>query len=223
MPPYVVQQGDTLESIALAKRLEGWEKIYDHPDNRWFKDRCEASPPQRNPHILYPGECFEVPSKVLAEARRPIDQTNQFVVPKPLTTKLKLVLEIDGLEDFEWELTAPLGGKLTPHTGKAGPDGLIEAEVDVGAQNATLKVGARTWNLKIAHLNPLDAQVRDQGVSGVQGRLLNLGYAPGPIDGILGELTRAAIRAFQRDHPPLAVDGICGPQTSRKLTERHGC
>jgi hypothetical protein len=40
----------------------------------------------------------------------------------------------------------------------------------------------------------------------IQGFLQQLGYNPGPIDGVLGERTRTAIRAFQRDHN-LRVDG----------------
>ena len=42
-------------------------------------------------------------------------------------------------------------------------------------------------------------------VSGTQSGLRELGYDPGPIDGILGPRTRAAIRAYQKDHR-LAVD-----------------
>ncbi len=37
-------------------------------------------------------------------------------------------------------------------------------------------------------------------VAGTQSGLKDLGYDPGPVDGILGPRTRAAIRAFQKDH-----------------------
>ncbi len=37
-------------------------------------------------------------------------------------------------------------------------------------------------------------------VAGTQSGLKDLGYYPGPVDGILGPRTRAAIRAFQKDH-----------------------
>ncbi len=42
-------------------------------------------------------------------------------------------------------------------------------------------------------------------VAGTQSGLRDLGYDPGPVDGILGPRTRAAIRAYQKDHR-LAVD-----------------
>jgi peptidoglycan hydrolase-like protein with peptidoglycan-binding domain len=59
-------------------------------------------------------------------------------------------------------------------------------------------------------------------VTGVQARLANLGFSPGPVDGIQGELTAGAIRRFQRAYG-LTVDGIAGPQTRAKLKEVHGC
>jgi len=48
-------------------------------------------------------------------------------------------------------------------------------------------------------------------------RILNrLGYAPGPIDGILGSQTIRAVTQFQRDND-LTVDGIIGPKTRAAL------
>ena len=37
-------------------------------------------------------------------------------------------------------------------------------------------------------------------VAGTQSGLKRMGYDPGPVDGILGPRTRAAIRAYQKDH-----------------------
>ncbi len=42
-------------------------------------------------------------------------------------------------------------------------------------------------------------------VAGTQSGLRDMGYDPGPVDGILGPRTRAAIRAYQKDHR-MAVD-----------------
>lgn len=49
-----------------------------------------------------------------------------------------------------------------------------------------------------------------------QEMLKKLGYGPGPIDGMSGPLTDAAVRAFQRDRE-LVVDGIVGPATRAAL------
>jgi uncharacterized protein (TIGR02594 family) len=50
----------------------------------------------------------------------------------------------------------------------------------------------------------------------IQTALAKAGYLPGPIDGIWGRQTAAAVRAFQKDKG-LAVDGIAGPQTLAAL------
>ncbi|MTI43708.1 GH24 family phage-related lysozyme (muramidase) [Roseibium hamelinense] len=51
----------------------------------------------------------------------------------------------------------------------------------------------------------------------IQTVLARLGFKPGPIDGLLGKRTRAAVRAFQRANPPLLVDGEPGPATMAAL------
>lgn len=50
----------------------------------------------------------------------------------------------------------------------------------------------------------------------VQQRLKDRGFDPGPIDGIFGAKTAAAVRAFQERHN-LQVDGIVGPETGGAL------
>jgi peptidoglycan hydrolase-like protein with peptidoglycan-binding domain len=51
---------------------------------------------------------------------------------------------------------------------------------------------------------------------GLQTRLRELGFDPGPIDGVLGPKTEAAVRAFQRSRG-LVADGIVGPKTRAAL------
>ncbi|MBK6660083.1 MAG: peptidoglycan-binding protein [Proteobacteria bacterium] len=46
----------------------------------------------------------------------------------------------------------------------------------------------------------------NQAVSNLQSQLAARGYDPGPIDGVMGERTRQAIRAYQRDRQ-MPVDG----------------
>lgn len=50
----------------------------------------------------------------------------------------------------------------------------------------------------------------------IQRRLDAFGVSPGPLDGVWGRLTMAAVRAFQRSRG-LAVDGIVGPRTRGAL------
>lgn len=50
----------------------------------------------------------------------------------------------------------------------------------------------------------------------LQQRLKALGYAPGRLDGVFGDATAGATRAFQRD-AGLVVDGVVGPDTREAL------
>ena len=53
-------------------------------------------------------------------------------------------------------------------------------------------------------------------VLSIQRMLQALGYDPATLDGVIGPRTRAAIRAFQRDHG-LRIDGVAGPVTCARL------
>ena len=55
----------------------------------------------------------------------------------------------------------------------------------------------------------------------IQKYLKHNGFDPGPLDGVFGRLTIAAVRAFQRRHD-LAADGIVDPLTARALGRSPG-
>jgi N-acetylmuramoyl-L-alanine amidase len=67
------------------------------------------------------------------------------------------------------------------------------------------------------HLYALGAPNMTQAkISEIQSRLAMAGFDPGPIDGIFGHNTVAAVAAFQRS-AGLVVDGQVGPQTAAAL------
>ena len=53
----------------------------------------------------------------------------------------------------------------------------------------------------------------------LQEALKEAGHDPGPIDGIFGPKTEAAVKKFQRDSQVLDVDGIPGFFTKRELSQ----
>ena len=59
-------------------------------------------------------------------------------------------------------------------------------------------------------------------LTGVQFRLNALGFAAGPVDGIMGPITDGAVRRIQKAYPPLKIDGVPGPLTQAKLAEVAG-
>ena len=65
----------------------------------------------------------------------------------------------------------------------------------------------RAWAAPILRIGD-----RGDPVAELQGRLVDLGYSPGPIDGIFGPMTDNAVRSFQKAMG-LWPDGICGPLT----------
>ena len=60
----------------------------------------------------------------------------------------------------------------------------------------------------------------DQLVYQIQSKLKNLGYNPGPLDGIWGQKTAEALKTFQRDHG-LAASGKFDQKTKAKLDPDH--
>ena len=62
---------------------------------------------------------------------------------------------------------------------------------------------------------------RGSAVAEVQTRLKALGYDPGPVDGIFGSGTEAAVKAFQRARG-LVADGVVGPLTWGQLDASGG-
>ncbi|MFT3851880.1 MAG: peptidoglycan-binding domain-containing protein [Ilumatobacteraceae bacterium] len=55
------------------------------------------------------------------------------------------------------------------------------------------------------------------GVACIQRHLATLGLFSGTADGVLGQTTVDAVKAFQAKNPPLTVDGLAGPQTLAAL------
>jgi hypothetical protein len=214
MPYHTVQQGECVARIASSHGFADWKVVYDDPGNADFRKK------RPDPNLIHPGDRLFIPDREVKEEVCDSGKNHRFVL-----VRAKKMLRL-AVEDLAGERLAGAAYQLivegTTYAGTTSGEGLVEQEVPSDAESGTLEVGSRIWPLKIGHLNPLE-ETPDEGVSGIQARLRNLGYDPGPVDGQLGRRTEAAIRAFQREHPPLEIDGICGPKTRAKLTQRHGC
>lgn len=87
-------------------------------------------------------------------------------------------------------------------------------------------VGSATWRIVTGRLKPgsivslsiLSLGIRGPAVTRLQELLKTTGLYQGPVDGIFGRGTQAAVRAFQRNHK-LPPDGVVGTYTWRRLLQ----
>jgi N-acetylmuramoyl-L-alanine amidase len=209
---HVVKPGESLARIAMNHGFRDWRTVYDHADNAELKAK------RPNPDLLHPGDRVAIPDREVKVVECEVGRRHRFRVPVPTRT-LRLRVQDPAGEPIvfgAWKLR--VGDFLCE--GETDGEGMLEEEVPLDAETAQLEVGDLRWELRIADLNPLD-DAPDQGASGVQARLKNLGFDPGPIDGAMGPRTRGAIRAFEAANG-LPITGKAEGATLAKLRELHG-
>jgi len=212
---YTVQEGDCLSSLAQKARLASWKKIYFHANNADFRTL------RPDPNVILPDDRLFIPDPDLTPDPADTDKRHPYVVKKDPTTLRIVMADEDNTPYANCPYRLRVAGAQIE--GTTDDTGLITEEIDAAAQTGELTVWWAEapalhckWNLQLGHLDPVEH------VKGVQARLNNLAYNSGPVDGIVGPLTRGATRRFQEKWG-LAVDGIAGPITKAKLKEIHGC
>ncbi len=126
--------------------------------------------------------------------------------------------------DASYAKTATLEVRLSAEgsDGKAeqkgdDPDGVVYGPESVRGEVAV------AWKLSIGALNPIEEKAPDDRcVSGCQQRLNNLNFNTGPIDGIVGANTDAAVKAFKKLFKIGSVKGKEGqPNTMMQIDLRR--
>jgi hypothetical protein len=212
---YIVKQGDCLYKIAKKEGFANWRTIYDHEKNADFR---ELRP---DPNLIFPGDKLFIPDREKRTESTDTDARRKF---KKHGQKafLYLVIEDEDGNPLDGSYTIDVAGQTKEEQLVSGE---IKMEIPADAENGTLVVrpeGAPAdvqweWRLAIGHLDPLEE------VSGVQGRLTNLGFECGPVDNKNGPKTREGVETFQKKafSDPDEWDGIAGPKTKQKLLEHH--
>jgi hypothetical protein len=214
MTIHTVVKGECLSKIAAASGLT-WQQLWNDDRNKELRKK------RKNPNILCPGDKVFVPDKSRPSVPVQLGGTTTVVRRRKGYRTLELrVLDDQGapVANADYTLTPDGADALT---GRTDGDGVLRQDLPVAVESASLEVGDLHFGLEIGHLSPLDG-TDDGGVAGAQARLSNLGYRPGPIDGILGPLTAAALRVFQSDEG-LAVTGKLDDPTRTRLQARYGC
>lgn len=190
MPYHRIKLGECLANLVHQYRLRDYRSLYNHPNNA---DLRHARP---NPNILFAGDQVFVPDLVLKTEDKNTDAQHTFEVNRP-TVRLRLVLK-DTKEQPYASKHYRLAVQNKVMTGVTTAEGLIEQVIPADATVGDLTLwidssneNALRVNLFIGYLDPVEK------IEGIQGRLNNLGFSCGKVDGILGEKTLAALHAFQ--------------------------
>lgn len=217
---YTVQEGDCLSSIATAFGFADWRTLYDAPENADFKKK------RPNPNIIYPGDKLVIPDKKEKSVDAETGKTHRFKIGRK-PTWVRLVVEVHDKHRYLLEVgkasfkgttdgSSPIAHKIDPEakqgTLRLWPDTAPDGEDAPDDPPDT----AITWALSLGGLDPIEE------VSGVKGRLANLGYYAGPIDATVDDDLLAAVRYFRDDQGLEAGDMIDQPLRDKLVSLHDG-
>jgi hypothetical protein len=214
---YQVQQGDCLCSIAEKWGFPNYEAIYLDSGNTAFREK------RPNPNIIFPGDVLFIPDRKTKEFLRPTDQQHRFVA-KRAKVYLRLCLQDDlhqPHKNTKYQLR--VGGNY--YRGSSDGDGIMEQRIPADASEGEITIfpmesdpsdAGYTFALNLGHLDPIDE------TSGIDARLVNLGFAPPHYDshGLSDEERVEVLKSFQ-ERFGLDVTGEADQTTRQKLSQVH--
>ena len=207
---YDTKQGDCISSIAYEHGFF-WETLWNHAANSGLKQK------RKDPNVLMEGDVVHIPDLSLKEELSATEKRHKFKL-KGVPAKLRLRL-LDKNQSPRANLAYLLKIDGDSFQGKTDPDGRIEHGIPPNAQRATLtiKVDGRDekYDLGLGHVDPVTEP------SGVQQRLLNLGYDCRPGDMLTSDRTKSALKMFQK-RARLPETGEADDTTRQKLKDAHG-
>jgi hypothetical protein len=204
---HTVRPGECVASIADA-RGHFWQTVWHDARNQELRER------RKNPNTLSPGDRVWVPPLDERKESVATGQVHRFKrLGVPSRLRLRLLERGEALASLPYRLE--VAGRVVE--GTTDPDGWVVAAVPPQALVALLIVqtadGPREFELQVGHLDPSDE------ISGVQQRLLNLGF-PCPQSGTLDDPTRDAIALFQQ-REGLAPTGEVDSDLLARLARAH--
>jgi len=204
---HTVSQGECFSSIAKEYGfLE--QTLWNHPANAELKNKRE------NPNVLLPGDVVTIPDRQSGEEQASTEQKHVY---KARGERIKFNLRVlqNDKPIANENYTLVVDGEQIE--GTTDGDGWVRQPIKADAAKGKL-VFARIKHeqeLLFGYLDPIDE------VTGVQGRLRNLGHYPGEVDGAADGLTETALLGFQHKYG-LAETGKPDDATKAKLKEIHG-
>jgi N-acetylmuramoyl-L-alanine amidase len=216
----VVAPGEWLSGIAAAYGFGDPEKIWQHGNNAGLRQR------RSDPNQLAAGDELFIPACEPAEVVCASGQRHTLRANVPVA-ELRIEL-LDRartpLKDLPYRLG--FGGEGADHTyvdGVTTGSGEVRAELPASCRTARLVIAALGVDevLQVGALDPIDDDTT--AITGAQGRLNNLGFMCGAVDGDHGPQTTEAVCTFQREimgrEEP---DGVLDSETRSRLVDEHG-
>lgn len=201
-----IQPGDSV--LSLAKRY-GFlsQTIWDAPQNVELRERREDM------NTLMPGDVLVIPDKRVAPTSLGTGRSHQLRIKGTLAT-LRMQVYDFGEPRAGQDFVLTVGDYVVE--GTTDGDGILEVSVPVLATSGQLVVGEDQFQLGImfGHLDPASE------LSGIQQRLINLGYTCHDSPGELGVSTQIALREFQH-RQGLDVNGELDDDTRARIVELH--
>lgn len=194
---------DTIPSLALYFGFF-WKTLWNHPQN------AELKAQRKNPNVLFSNDKVFIPDLQLKSESRPTDAQHRFR-RKGDPAKITIKLMKQGKPRANIPYVLDINGDA--YKGSTDANGVIREAVpgDVRGGILTLNGGKEKYKVRIGALDPIDTP------SGVQQRLINLGY---PLKET-GDLDPATVRALSRfqSKNSLTVTGKIDDPTTAKLAE----
>jgi hypothetical protein len=205
---YVVRAGDHLAKIAHRAGLDP-DAVWGHAKNAPLR----AKRPDRN--LLAEGDVLFLPIEEEKPLPLRIGQENRFSVVIPeVETHVRLANAKGPFANEPYVVE----GLDEPVKGTTDADGglTISAPVTVRSAKVTLEKRGLTFNVLVGDMDPISE------VSGIQLRLISLGFLTGGASGQLDEATLAALRSFQKEQG-LEASGRVDDGTLDALKTAYGC
>lgn len=207
---HLVKAGECISSIAMDTG-HFCDTIWDDPGNAGLRAA------RKDPNVLLPNDRVHVPPLRQKWDFGATELRHRFVRkgwPEMLRVRVLQDGEPRGNEPFRVEIDGSV------FDGTTDADGKMSCPIVPNARRATLRVGVEPdvseYVFALGGIDPIGE------ISGVQGRLNNLGFYCGAVDGICGPRTEAALRAYQRSRG-LLVTGDPDEATRRQLQSDFGC
>lgn len=207
---HVVTQDDCTST--MAQRFgHFWETIWNDTHNSDLRQK------RKNEDVLLPGDVVFIPALREKTESGATEQRHRFR-RKGVPVKLKLTImggeKPRANEPYRLELDT--GDVLE---GNLDGEGTLDVAVPPQAKEADLYVGKddmkTKYELDIGRLDPVDT------ISGIQARLINLGFDCEEVTGKMNGETRAALEQFQQSYE-LDPTGQADKKTRDELEKAHG-